>query len=107
MAATSNVVFVGSILGAKQRISVSTITGDSSYVTGGEPITANQLGLTRITSLIPVASTGGYVPAWDQTNSKLKIFQGDNANAASGPLVEFGSTADASAITFTVIAFGV
>lgn len=92
MAATSNVVFVGSILGAKQRISVSTITGDSSYVTGGEPITANQLGLTRITSLIPVASTGGYVPAWDQTNSKLKIFQGDNANAASGPLVEFGST---------------
>lgn len=107
MAATSNIVFVGSILGAKQRISVSTITGDSSYVTGGEAVTANQLGLTRITSLIPVASTGGYVPAWDQTNGKLKIFQGDNANAASGPLVELGSTADASAITFTVIAFGV
>ena len=106
MAATSSVVFVGSILGAKQRISVSTITGDSSYATDGEAITANQLGLTRITALVPVANSG-YVPVWDQANSKLKVFYGDNNNASDGPLIEIPNATDISTVTFTVIAFGV
>ena len=106
MAATSSIVFVGSVLGAKQRISVSIITGDSSYVTGGEPITANQLGLTRITALIPVANTG-YIPVWDQDNSALKVFYGDNNNASDGPLIEIPNATNIATVTFTVIAFGV
>ena len=40
MAATVTTVFSGSLLGAKQRIAVSTITGDASYATGGYAITA-------------------------------------------------------------------
>ncbi len=107
MAATSSIVFVGNLQGAKQRISVSNITMDSSYPTGGEEITANQLGLTRITSVIPAASTTGYVPAWDQANSKLEAFYGDYSASVDGVLAEVASTTDLSAVTFTVIAFGV
>jgi hypothetical protein len=106
MAATSSIVFVGSVLGAKQRISVSIITGDSSYVTDGELITANQLGLTRITALIPVANSG-YIPVWDQDNSKLKVFYGDNNNTSDGPLIEIPNATNIATVTFTVIAFGV
>jgi hypothetical protein len=69
-------------------------------------ITANQIGLTRITALVPVANTG-YVPVWDKANSKLKVFYGDNNNNTDGPLIEIPNTTDISTVTFTVIAFGV
>ena len=107
MAATATTVFTGNLFGAKQRISVSNITMDASYPTGGEAITANQLGLSRITSVIPAASTTGYVPAWDQANSKLEVFYGDYSATVDGVLSEVAATTDLSAVTFTVIAFGV
>jgi hypothetical protein len=106
MAATVTPIFSGSLLGAKQRISVTTVTGDSSYETGGEALTANQLGLSRITALVPVPNTG-YIPVWDAANSKLKIFYGDNNNASDGPLIEIPNATDVSAVTFTVLAFGI
>jgi len=107
MAATVTSVFSGSILGAKQRVSVTTITGDSSYATGGYAITANQVGFSRITAVLAVGANTGYVPTWDATNSKLKVFYGDNNNASDGPLIEVPAATDLSAVSFTVLAFGI
>jgi hypothetical protein len=107
MAATVTSVFSGSLFGAKQRISVTTITGDSSYATGGYAITANQVGFSRITAVIAVGANTGYVPVWDATNSKLKVFYGDNNNASDGPLIEVPAATDLSAVSFTVLAFGI
>jgi len=50
---------------------IVTITFDNSYAAGGEAITANACGLSNITSLIPLNTTGGYIPVWDQTNLKV------------------------------------
>lgn len=107
MAATVTTVFAGSLLGAAQRISVETVTGDASYATGGYAITPNQFGFVRTSAVVPVGSNTGYVPSWDQTNSKLKVFFGDNNNASDGPLIEVASATDLSAVSFTVIAFGI
>ena len=107
MAATVTSVFSGSLLGAKQRISVTTITGDSSYATNGYAITANQVGFSRITAVLAVGANTGYVPVWDATNSKLKVFYGDNNNASDGPLIEVPAATDLSAVSFTVLAFGI
>lgn len=57
-----------------------TLTGDTSYPTGGYAITANSCGLGSITELIPVGSSSGYEPHWDQANSKLLLFA-DQSNA--------------------------
>lgn len=106
MAATVSSVFSGSLIGAKQRIAVTTVTGDSSYATGGYAITANQFGFSRITAIVPVGNTG-YVPVWDSTNSKLKVFYVDNNAAADSALIEVPAATDLSAATFTVLAFGI
>lgn len=55
-------------------INLVSIAMDSSYASGGEAITANACGLGRIDYLIPLVSTGGYIPSWDQANLKLKMF---------------------------------
>lgn len=106
MAATVTSVFSGSVLGAKQRVSVTTVTGDASYATGGYAISGNQVGFNRITAVVPVANTG-YIPVWDATNSKLKVFYSDNNNASDGPLIEVPAATDLSAVSFTVLAFGI
>lgn len=54
-------------------INLVSIAWDSSYASGGEAITANACGLGRIDLVVPLTSTGGYIPVWDQTNLKLKM----------------------------------
>lgn len=107
MAATVTTVFSGSLLGAKQRISVTTITGDASYATGGYAITANQVGFSRITAVLVVGANTGYVPVWDSTNSKLKVFYADNNAVVDSALIEVPAATDLSAVSFTVLAFGI
>jgi hypothetical protein len=107
MAATVTTVFAGSLLGAAQRISVETVTGDSSYATGGYAITPNQFGFVRISAVVPVGANTGYVPSWDATNSKLKVFYADNNAASDSALIEVAAATDLSAVSFTVIAFGI
>jgi hypothetical protein len=79
---------------------IVTITLDSSYAAGGEAITANACGLSNITSLIPLNTTGGYIPIWDQTNLKLlmtrpglrSISQTATAAAGANAMTDGGST---------------
>ncbi len=59
------------VVGTRRHVVVE-VTFDNSYPTNGEAITANDLGLGRIDSLVPVSSTN--VVEWDATNSKLVVY---------------------------------
>ena len=69
-----------------------------TYATGGVSLAPSDVGLSRIVSVVaPPAS--GYTFAYDYTNAKLKVFQGDNANAAAAPAVEVPNAANLAAVT--------
>jgi hypothetical protein len=60
-------------VGVKQTHGI--ITFDSSYPTGGEAITAANVGLPFIHKLELQARTGGYVAQYDRANKKVKVFR--------------------------------
>lgn len=85
------------------------ISFDSSYPTGGESLTAADLGFedNAANLIVLVPSKSGYVFEYDGANAKIKAYYGDNNNASDGPLIEVPNTTDLSAITdVRVIAFG-
>ena len=71
------------------------LTFDSSYATGGESLTAADLGLTVIHLMI-LAGSSFYQGEYDYTNSKVKL---------TG-LGEVASGLDASAVTLRFVAYG-
>lgn len=84
---------------------VKDITFDNSYATGGESLTASDLGLANITFL-KAENKLGYVVTYDYANQKLMAFYGDNNNAADGPLVEVPNATDLSTLVCKVYAIG-
>ena len=81
--------------------------GDGAYPAGGTPgfqaLVRTALAKGNVTILQVLAEdTGGYPVAYDVTNDKLKVFYGDNNNAADGPLIE-NATANLSAVTFKLL----
>lgn len=98
-----------------KRMNVVDITFDSSYPTGGEAVTPNQLGLNTIDRVLPFPGyaasnpAGAVVPVWDQANKKILIFQskdpGDTGGADIG-LVQVADTGNLSNLTITVLAIG-
>lgn len=88
-----------------QRITVTDVTMDASYVTGGEPVTAAQLGLNfvhiAVGSLVSGAAGAAveYVPL-PQTDGSVLL----RANAASG--VQVANAVDLSSNVVRVVAFG-
>ena len=86
------------------KLVYATVTFDSSYPTGGEAVTAADFGLGNIRALIVGSNDEAGVSArWDQANSKLKLFDEDNA---SGIEAEFANAGDASANVVTVHVVG-
>lgn len=100
MAVTATRVVLPTVPGA-DRYTVTDVTFDSSYPTGGEPLTASDLGLTFVAHafVVPkVLGTGSTVGCtYDIANAKLLAY----AAAA-----QIANTTDLSAATFTVWAFG-
>lgn len=79
-----------------------------TYATNGVTVTAAQLELSQLLDL-DVRPSGGYVPAWDKTNSKVKLYdQKDPANVGGADIAlpEVGSV-DVSATVFQFAAQGV
>ena len=76
---------------------IVTVTMDNSYATGGESVTAANLGLSRVVqfSLEPNA---GYVPEYDHANSKVKAYW--TGAATSAVLAEVTAATDLSAVVF-------
>lgn len=86
-----------------RRHTVTAVTFDSSYLTGGESVTANQLGLTKLDS-VEVQPTVGYVGEYITSTSTL-LARWTGATTAA-VLAEVSSTTDLSAVVFNVDAWG-
>ena len=84
------------------------ITFDSSYLTNGEPLTAADLGLSRVNQLVSdqggLGTDFGRVVQYDRDNELLLAFQ--SAGAAL-PMAEVGNAVDLSDFTGRVTAYGI
>lgn len=90
----------------KKRMVATEVTLDSSYPTGGEAITAAQLGLSRVDAVMCSTNTG-HVAQYDKTNAKIKMYYADYDAVADGALIQVPNTTDLSAVTVLCLAFGV
>lgn len=83
--------------------------GVKTYPAGGIPLTKGKLGCpVNLESLIIVdSSADGFVYKFDQVNGKIRIYQGDNANAAAAPGVELGGADTPAATALLCLAIGV
>ena len=83
---------------------IHTVTMDSSYVTGGEALTANNLKLGTIIHAT-VTPDDGYVGVVDIANSKIQAFWVDTTTDGA-PLAEVATTTDLGSVVFRVRAVG-
>lgn len=79
------------------------VTMSSSYSTGGDSITAAQLGLGVIAKLL-VDSAGGYVLRYNSTNGTIQAY--DTGAASGSPLAEAASTTNLSTVAANFVAWG-
>ena len=84
---------------------VADVTLDSSYPTGGEAVSAEQLDLSAL-EFVQGAASGGYVPEYDHANEKLKAYYADCDYAGDKALIEVANATDLSAVTFRLMALG-
>jgi hypothetical protein len=105
MAATVSVV-TGPEVPGNRKFVTATVTFDSSYVTGGEAITASSLGLDRL-DFIWAVTQDGYVPSWNgsTTAPKIKLYWVDTTTDGAA-LAEVASTTDVSTVVARIFAFG-
>lgn len=80
-----------------KRAVVATIAFDASYPTGGESLTAANLGLGVIDH-VTIGAKSGYVFEYDYTNSKVIAYV-EEAVAAGGALLEVADTTDLATLT--------
>ena len=102
-----NIVTQVSPINTKSLITVTKVTFDSSYPTGGEAIVAANLGLTTLREVIAVQTiaplVADFTAKWDRANSKLFISEEDGT---SGVNAQAGSASDMSAVIALVTAIG-
>ena len=89
-------------------ITSGTLTFDDSYPTGGEAITAANVGLNRAIDRIIIESAAGYVFKYDKANKKVLAYYADYDASSDGALIQVANTTDlsASAIAPGYIAVG-
>lgn len=104
MAASIAVGSPAGVIGAWKAAFI-TVTLDSSYPTGGEAVDFTANGeFSNVLAVLPVAGSGGIIPVWDATNSKLLAFYQDGA---AGELVQATNTDDLSAESIDCLVIGV
>jgi len=79
------------------------ITFDSSYPTGGESMTAADIGFSKIEFITFAGGDGGYVFDYDFANSKVIVYRSAGSAAALG---QVPNTTNLSAITTRAMAWG-
>jgi hypothetical protein len=79
---------------------------DSSYATGGESLTPEDLGLKQIETLDVVESPDGYSFTYDRASKKLLAFRYDYPNASAGPAIEVPNGTNLSAVNGRLVARG-
>lgn len=102
---------IGTVTVVKKAASVGPVNfdvvqfaGDANYPTGGSvcgPAIAAALGKGNIDAFAVIGQDcGGYSVAWDEANSKLKVFRTAAINA---PDEEVPNTTNLSAVVFHVL----
>lgn len=90
--ATDDRRFINSI----GRVVDLTVTFDTSYTAGGEPITAADAGLQTLASVTvhETVTEGGYVVGYDASAGTLKVY--GSGGTADAPLSELAGGTDLS-----------
>lgn len=70
-----------------------------TYATNGVAITATSFELPGTIADLDIRPAAGFVPEWDKTNAKVKLFI-DKTPAAASALAEVGNAVDVSATAF-------
>ena len=95
-----------------KRVIITLVTpgGSSTYTASGEPITAANLGMTKLEAVIPVGQThnASFDVASGGASGLLRLFTAATTPGPAVKLVEFtGGTAIATTDLFYLIAIGV
>ena len=102
MALTITVPDAGRTVIGNKRLVFGTIAFDSSYPTGGEALTATNLGLDKIDH---ITFTSDIVQCY-WASDLLLAYYGDNDNAADAEFVQVASADDISAANVSFFAIG-
>jgi hypothetical protein len=102
MALTITIPDAGRTVIGNKRLVFGTIAFDSSYPTGGEALTAGNLGLDKIDH---ITFTSDIVQCYWASNLLLAYY-GDNDNAADAEFVQVTNTDDISAANVGFFAIG-
>lgn len=86
------------------------ITLSTSYATGGDTVTLASLGLPSVSAMVLTSNAGGYNVqvvhgAVETTAPLLKVYQGDNTNAAAAPGIEVPNTTNLSTVVVRAIVY--
>ena len=98
----SNAMDVAGVPGNNKYV-IKRIQFDSSYATGGESLTATQLGFESIHIIICETEDSGYVAQYDYSGEKLALYE---AGADAAALDEVADTTNVSAVYVRILAFG-
>lgn len=96
---TVNPLVVGDL-----KMTVTTVVGSASYTTGGDAVTAANLGLGTVLHTITTLTGGGASHA-GAVNAEYIISSG-LLQCWTSASAEVASSADLSGLTFTITAFG-
>lgn len=99
MALTVAKVTGADYVAGNKKIRVRDVTFDSSYPTGGEALTAANVGLKKIDTMSGgiaknAAGTLALPLCYDHTNAKLQAYQYNGASAGVAQLLEVADTTD-------------
>lgn len=87
------------------KVVLCDVTMDSSYPTGGEALAPSDFGLLGINHVIVGAPPlGGFLPAYDPTNLKLKLFV--STTGTPSLLIEHANATSASTAVIPCVVFG-
>lgn len=90
------------------RMRAARITLDNSYATGGESVTAGDLGLQEIKfAIISGGGDDGYVVTWSNSALKFSAYATATATNTVVALSQVASGVDLSAVVLDVLVIGI
>jgi hypothetical protein len=91
-------------IGQTEHLYLVKVVLDNSYPTGGYTLDfpAN-VQMERLN----FPNVGGYQYEWIRSTQKLKIYRGDNTNAAAAPGIEVANAVDLSTVPGTIEGIGI
>lgn len=105
MAVTINAPIYPATPPGNHRLGIASFTGDSSYPTGGYPVTLTAWGFSNYLEHSEIGfalGTTPYLAKYNSSTGKIQFF-----TASSGGLTEVGNGTDLHLYTVGVTAFGV